>query len=514
MCFSKRLLNEISNINSKYDMIAYCYWYLLNTVENQIVFLGEYIEINNDTKKDNPNFGMLSQFAVNIKDFFAKHYALDIYEKTKSEMLDLIISAEDKLRCFGDESMNYATIPFFILKGLDLYFQDYTYETYGKSPMNTFCSDFCLVYIHNDDSIFDEIAHKKDYAKKIRKTEIRNYFKYIIFFEMCELPLNYGVPQLATLQKEKTALKGILETKKLKMALIPVLCEKWFDFNITRGALFEIEYHKKQLKDVGDRVILLLKWAIECKANIIVFPEYVCSEEIQRKIHDTLYKLSNDEPEKLKDLLFVVAGTSWTEDSNNVCYIYDEEGEILGKVYKYSAYDNYKDGIRYVERLQNPGKEITLVKVPGIGVFQIEICRNVSENEFCLKLAKVFNIQFLLITAWSSSVNNGFKKQIDAIVSSNHRTCTAMSNCCAAFSDCKEFRTQIGLVAAPQKNNTLIEANCQFVEREKQQCIASCDEGCIFEIDFDFCGEEQNDVVIRREFKKLEIGTRNMYNKS
>lgn len=208
------------------------------------------------------------------------------------------------------------------------------------------------------------------------------------------------------------------------------------------------------------------------------------------------------EPEKLNELMFVVAGSGWTEDSNNVSCIYGDDGFPLGKVYKYSAYDNIKGGVKYFEKLQDPGKEITLLKIPGIGIFQTEICRNVSENEFCSKLAKVFGAQFLLITAWSSSVNIGFKKQVDSIVSSNHRTCTAMSNCCAAFSDCEKFRTEIGFVAAPQKNGSVVEASFEYIIREKEQCDISCSKGCIFEVSFDFNGKDKKDVALESNFRK------------
>lgn len=507
MSFSENLIKNISSINSKYDLIAYCYYYLINTVKNQIIFLGEYIEINNNEQKDNPNFQMLSLFAINIKKFFKQNFISNFLEETsKSKMVDLIVSAEKCLKNFGDASMNDATVPFFILKGLDLYFQDCIYETYKFSPLNNYCKDFCLIYIHSNLSIMDKIIDEKNYADTIHKNEIRSYFKHIIILETCELPRNYGIPNLITLQKNETNLQKILDTKKVKVALIPTMCEKWFDFHIRQGASFEIKYDNHALEAVVDRVISLLKWAIECKANIIVFPEYICSEEIQIKISETLSEFSGTEPEKLKDLFFVVAGSAWTKDSNNVSYIYDEDGLLLGKVYKYSAYDNHKNGIKYVERLQDPGKEITLIKVPGFGIFQTEICRNVSENEFCLRLAKVFDTQFLLITAWSSSVNIGFKKQIDAIVSSNHKTCTVMSNSCAAFSDCEDFRTQLGIVAAPQKNKSLIEANYENIIRDRQQCIDSCENGCIFEINFDFNGDEVNDVVIKSDFKKLEKG--------
>lgn len=503
MSFSEKLENVFNNIKTKYDLVAYCYYYLINTVKNQIIFLGEYIEINNDEQKDNPNYQMLSQFAINIKKLFKHNFISNFSEDVSADKIfDLVLSAENSLKDFGDKSMNHATIPFFILKGLDLYFQDCSYETSKSSPLNDYCKDFCLIYVNTDISILDEIMNVKNYAEIIHKNEIRSYFNHIIILETCELPRNCGIPKLIALQKNETNLKKIIETKKVRIALIPTMREKWFDFAIRQGASFEVEYNNQVLETVKNRVISLLKWAIECKANIIIFPEYICSEEIQSIISETLSQMCVSEPRKLNELLFVVAGSGWTKDSNNVSCIYDEDGFLLGRVYKYSAYDNRKNGIKYYERLQDPGKEITLIKVPRIGIFQIEICRNVSENEFCLKLAKIFDTQFLLITAWSSSVNIGFKKQIDSIVSSNHRTCTAMSNCCAAFSDSKKFRTQIGVVAAPQKNESLTEANFGYVKRQKQQCDNSCENGCIFEIIFDFSGENENDVMIHSVFRK------------
>ena len=498
MFFSKKLENKITDIKTKYDLAAFCYYYLVKTINNQIIFLGEYIEINGNAEINNPNFQLLCQLSVNIKKLLKK-YPSDI---SFFEILNLVSSTEKSLEVFGDETMNNATIPFFILKGFDLYFQDCTYETYTTSPLNNYCKEFCLIYINSNLSIMDEILIKRDYAGIIKKNEIRSYFSYIIILEKCELPRGYGIPKLIALKKNEKSLEKILKTNKLNIALIPTTCDKCFEFYMRKGASFEIKYDEYAMQNVKKKVIALLNWAIECKANIIIFPEYICSEEIQTTISKTLLQMSLSEPEKLNELLFVVSGSGWTKDSNNVSCLYDEEGILLGKVYKYSAYDNDKNGNKYVERLQNPGKEITLIKIPRIGIFQIEICRNVSENEFCLKMAKIFDTQFLLISAYSSSVNIGFKKQIDSIVSSNHKTCSVMCNCCAAFSENEKFREHIGIISAPQKKGSLIEANFEYVERKKKQCDKCCDNGCFFEICYDFNGEEEKDVEIKSIFRK------------
>ncbi len=54
--------------------------------------------------------------------------------------------------------------------------------------------------------------------------------------------------------------------------------------------------------------------------------------------------MNRTEPERLKDLQFVVSGSGWTKDSNNVSCLYSYDGNLLGKVYKYSAYDNEING--------------------------------------------------------------------------------------------------------------------------------------------------------------------------
>ncbi|WP_405289575.1 hypothetical protein [Methanobrevibacter sp.] len=503
MSFFKEISNAFSKIETKYDLVAFCYYYLEKSVGNQIIFLGEYIEINNSAEMINPNLMELNSMALKIKKILKKDPFKPFLLNNKSnQILDLIEDTEKNLKDFGDVSLNNSTIPFFILQGLELYFQDCAYETFENSPLNSYLNELYLIYVNGNISIMDDIIIDKKYSEKINRNEIRNYFKHIIILKNSEIPENYGKPKLITLHKEEKSFENIVTSKKIKIALIPVIKEKWFEFSNKMGASFVIEYDEQKMNSIKNKVIALLDWAIECKVNIIVFPEYVCNEDIQSTICEYLSNMSLKEPKKLTELLFVIAGSGWTKDSNNVSCLYSYDGILLGKVYKYSAYDNDKNGERYIERLQNPGKEITLVKIPRIGVFQTEICRNVSENEFSLKLSKVFNSQFLLITAWSSSINIGFKKQIDSIISSNHKTCSAMCNCCAAIWDENGFREEIGIIAAPQKNKSLIEANYEYIKRNKQECDMSCEKGCIFEICYDFNGKGKRDVMITSNFRK------------
>ena len=503
MKFAEVMNDSFNNIRKIYDLAAFCYSYLMKVISNQNVFLGDYIQINEDAELTNPNSEMLNRFAMKVKKILEQNpYKAFSSSQQSNEIFDLVYNIENSLSDYEDPLMNQATIPFYILKGIDLYFKDRDYQTYKTAPLNNYCKEFCLIYVNIRSSLMDKIIIEKNYPDLIQPNEIRNYFKHLIILETDELPKSYGKPQLVTLHKNEEHLKKIVETKKIKIALIPAMRTRWFEFDVKQGSSFEVKYDKSQIESIKTRVAALLKWGIECKVNIIVFPEYICQEVIQTEIQNTLRQMSINDPKKLEELLFVAAGSGWTSVSNNVSCLYSYDGNLLGKVYKYSAYDNDINGKKYTERLLNPGKEITLVEIPGIGIFQTEICRNVSVNEFCLKLAKAFNTSFLLIAAWSPSVNIGFKKQIDAIVSSNHRACAAMANCCAVFSDLEEFRDEIGIVSAPQKKGSVIEASYQYVKRNKQEC-GCCESGCIFKICYDFNGTGQKDINLKTDMRIL-----------
>ena len=501
MKFTEELSGVYDKLKTVYDLAAFCYSYLEENISNQIVFMAEYIDANDGVDVSNPNLDLLMDMAMDIKVMLKENLFMLFGQKSDSNsLLSLIRRTENDMVDFEEASMNCATIPFFILLGIDLYIQDRGYEGSKCFPANDFLKETYMVYVNGYSSLMDEVASKREYPAVIETNEIRKYFNYIIFLKTSELRSNYGVPKMVTLCKDESNLKKILNTKQIKIALIPVMREKWFDFLNERGTSFEIKYDWQKEEHVKARVLSLLEKAINYKFNVIVFPEYVCSPGVQVAIGKYLEKMSLEEPERLKELLFVIAGSGWTADSNNVSCVYSYEGDLLGRVYKYSAYNKVIGRVKYYERLQNPGKEVTLINIPGIGIVQTEICRDVSEDEFCSKLARVFEPQFLLIVAWSASVKIGFRKQIDAIISHNRKTCVAMCNCCGAIHSDKRFKDVLGVVAAPQKQESLVEAVFGDVRRVREECCGGCENGCIFEVYYDFNVESEEDVVMTCKF--------------
>ncbi|MCI9033186.1 MAG: hypothetical protein HFJ08_03850 [Lachnospiraceae bacterium] len=514
MLFVEDISQKIEEINSIYDLIAYCYCYLMDNIGNPIIFLGEYIDKNETLKRNNPNLERLDKFSMQIK-YIMKQDSFTVFSSVSNfqRILDLIKTTEASLVEYGDKTLNYATIPYYMLQGLDLYFEDCDYETYKISPLNDYNKDGCFIYVNKNLSLMDDIIKNKTYPSIVHTNDIRFGFNHIIIMLKEELPKGYGIPKLITLSKQDEFINRIVENKKIKIAVIPVMRDKWFEFNIVGGSSFIVQYTDEEMIKVQEKVIALLKWAIESGANIIIFPEYTCKEEIQKEICKKLSEMAESYPEKMEELLFVISGSGWTSDSNNVSCLYSYDGYLLGRVYKYSAFDKNIKETKYMERLRNPGKEITLIKIPGIGICQTEICRNVSENKFSHKLAQVFNTQFLLIPAWSNSVNIAFKTPLNSIIAANHRTCAVVCNCCAAFEDEKDFKNKIGIIAVPQKNVSVVEGCFTYIERTKEVCDACCEYGCMFEVCFDFNGTHEKDIEVICEFRKrLEMQSGCVYN--
>ena len=302
MKFAEVMNDSFNNIRKIYDLAAFCYSYLMKVISNQNVFLGDYIQINEDAELTNPNSEMLNRFAMKVKKILEQNpYKAFSSSQQSNEIFDLVYNIENSLSDYEDPLMNQATIPFYILKGIDLYFKDRDYQTYKTAPLNNYCKEFCLIYVNIRSSLMDKIIIEKNYPDLIQPNEIRNYFKHLIILETDELPKSYGKPQLVTLHKNEEHLKKIVETKKIKIALIPAMRTRWFEFDVKQGSSFEVKYDKSQIESIKTRVAALLKWGIECKVNIIVFPEYICQEVIQTEIQNTLRQMSINDPKNLRN---------------------------------------------------------------------------------------------------------------------------------------------------------------------------------------------------------------------
>lgn len=401
---------------------------------------------------------------------------------------------------YEESEYNKATVPFFILMAIDRYVLAQKGKYTQKAPLNVNYRESVLIYLNVNGGMMEEAMENNHFSNVILDLSVRKQLQHLIVLDRKELLEDINPPQVVTLWLEEEKKRRIQESKKLKIAVIPFGNQKMVEFSLDKGAHFQVTYEKEHMEKGKERALKLLEDAISAKANIIVFPEYVCFQEIQDAIQERLKELDKRKPSRLQELLFVVAGTGWIE-RDNICSIYNHRGVLLGKQYKYSEYADLKQN-KMVENLNNPGKEITLIDIEGIGKTLIGICRDISNRSLIRMLAESFAPQLLLIPAWSSSVNIGFKEQLKEISAQNHNTCSVMCNCCEAMGGAESLKKECGIIVTPYKKGSVVVGKERMICRTTK-CIQDCSEGsCIFLIELNFESEAVRQGKMVRIVKK------------
>ena len=490
--FYEVLLQNSDNIISIYDVVAFCYQYITTNIDNQILFIGEYIE-HNDNNQNNPNLELLANFADRIKKHIANYHGMCSLRYMDSVFLEIVKSTEDLLQKYGKHKYNHATICYFLIQGIDLFLQQYSVITRESGPLNKYCIDKYMVFLNARGHFSEDMEVEKEYPDVIKANDIRSDFSRIIIVERKELPEKCKTIRMVPLQMD---VNEIANSRRIKMALIPVSGCELVNFDLSKGSTFIVEYDENKILQIGNKIIELLNTAIDNGANIIVFPEYVCEERIRKIISDELKEKYYKDDTKSKNLLLVVAGSGWSEDSNNVSYIFNRKGDLIGRKYKYSAFHKTMENKQLLERLNNPGEEITLISMDKLGIAQIEICRDISDEEVSKKTAKLFGTQFLIVPAWSASIDIAFVEQLNSIISSTHRTVAIVCNACDAISDCK--KKKLGVVMVPQKGKSSISGRKEYINIDKR-CMNCKKANCVYFCDIDILNHGETDVNISIE---------------
>lgn len=105
------------------------------------------------------------------------------------------------------------------------------------------------------------------------------------------------------------------------------------------------------------------------------------------------------------------------------------------------------------------------------------ICRDVSNRDQTEKIADIFEVDFLLVAAWSKSLHGGFEKQLENITEMNTTTSSLVCNSCAAVD---ESNWERGIVVTPYKKESIIQAKTKIIKSKAEQCEKCA--GCIFSI--------------------------------
>ncbi len=494
----------MKDLKSVYDLAAVCYDYLQLQIDNQIRFISEYVEFSDNPKQNNPNQNDLLKFSNDMKELLLSEGYWN--DRVANMILVKTLSVKNRLKPFGEDIYNTATIAYFLLMGIDLYAES-QFENAQNAPLNQGYQGNSFIYRCQKESILSPAAKQNHFRETIQAVEIRNSFSCLKILGKSELKQGMQPPKMVTLSidKDDFARNSLADNQLLKIVTIPWGSEQTCRFPKIQGNAFRIEYSDSYKRGCIKKALTLLEAAVRHKANIIVFPEYVCCPEVQEAIGKYLRDTRQENPDKIKDLLMVIAGSGWTEDDNNVASVYSYSGKLLGMHYKYASFDKMmKDtqadnsGERWIEGLRNPGRESIIVQIPKIGSVMTAICRDISNWDYSEKIARIFQTDFLMVPAWSPSLHHAFQSQLESMTAANTRTCSVVCNCCAAQSD-DDFEK--GLVVTPYKSSSRVVGKTRMIRLNKlsaERC-RHC-RGCIFCLTLSF---HPQDVVKGRMVRSI-----------
>ncbi len=513
MEFHKKLKSNIIKLQDVFDLAAFCYDYLITEIPDQEIFIGEYLLPNENEDLMNPNLDKLNKFSAWVKshllecDCDSKHSALP-FEYCIQDIEKEVGKLKLGLSPFGDAMQNEAVISLYILYAIDRYLAESKIKCVKRGICNRSYCKKSYIYRASRYNILDEAAFELDFPHEIKPMTIRNQLRHLVILEKQELEKGTNPPVaerlwIASTDKYRQAL---LRKKELTFAVIPLEKAYMTLFPRTTGGVFKVDYTDRHLKYGSQKALELLDLAIEQKANIVIFPEFVCYPSLQEAISRHLEEKYEKDPESIKDLLFVAAGSGWTEDNNNVAQIFSYSGRLLGKQYKYVKFSKFNDnGTGMVEGLKNPGLKSLICEVEGIGQFMFAICRDVSERGRTRKLAELFRPQFLLVPAWSKSVRNGFEKQFCEIAEQNHRTCSLVCNCCEAFGVERDNRKINSVVVTPYIEEKLVRGKTDSLLRDNICKRKGPCGGCVFmlKMQFEINAVREQKIVQEIAFNRL-----------
>lgn len=484
-----KCINEADNI---FDLIANCFDLLCSHITNHALFIGQYIDQSQDSTT-NPNIENLNYFSEKIIKIL-DNYSPSKYADVQKEIIQLINNFD--LIDFMDDQKNHDTIIYCILCAIDAAAMEWDRKwlTSSFGPLNKKPNARYKVYFHTHRTIHS------DYIDQIGRTRTHpstffEQFQSFRFIDSGRWKENINIPYIKYLPgnyiKKKPA-DTLNPDLKLKIAVIPVSCNKNFDFELVTGSTFRVDYSKNDQTAAAETIIKSIEKALLAQCNIIVLPEYTISPIIHKAIQETIRKHS------LKNcngntLFAVFEGSTWTDDDNNVMRILDPFGDEIGRYYKYSPYtklNTTKHGFNYVEGLTTPGKQCDMLALEDLGLFLPAICRDVIDGEYTAEIAKALFPTFIVISAWSASVASFKSKEKE--FANKYFTSSIFANSCSSV-DINQDTICNGCIVS--KENTI--AGSYVCNLDRSNCTATCNaDPCVFIMEYDFTFESDCNTCI------------------
>ena len=467
---------ETDNI---YDLIGNCFGLLCDNISNQQAFIGEYMSEGNGVT-NNPNLEQLNNFSQEIVRIVSE-YEPSGYFEIREQIIECIRQLE--IEAYLDDLQNRLTVIYCILTAIDA--QAIVWKTKWMQaklgPLDTNGKTAYRVYFSPRETMHEKFVEGVA-RKRVSASDFFESFTCFRFIDERRWKEPNAVPQVKfvrTLQLNREMNQGM---ESLKVAVIPVSCEKHFEFEGTQGSGLRVKYITDVQEKIGNKICGCIELAIQQGANIIILPEYTVSSCILEKVRICLREMYRKTRGKEK-LLLVFAGSTWTDDDNNVMRILDAFGNIIGEYYKYSPFTKEAKGkysFSQYEALANPGRKCDVIGIEQVGMILPAICRDIIDGEYTEEVAKMLLPMFVAIAAWSPSVAS-FEPRLKELAN-KYFASTVLCNACSAVELKKE---KIGVGSIVSKKKTIV--GSEIVEMERSDCISTCkNRECVYFLEYNF----------------------------
>ena len=484
-------LNEVlTDADNIYDLIGNCFGVLCENIDNHQAFISRYLD-----RELNPNFDILNRFSEDVMDA-VDDYDFINYVHVKHRIFGLVDKLE--LQDYLEPKENQLAVIYCILTAIDSVAGDWEekWALDSLGPLDQHHKTGYRVYYVLKKTIHADYMGKAGRERTV-SSDFFEQFENFRFVNENRWKEHIDVPKIKYLQLKRSWKSKGNDIYRLKIAVVPVSCEENFEFRFVGESRYVVDYSKCDQAHLAKKVGQAVEAAIYKECNIIVLPEYVVSQEVYRSVQKQIRKCHRELKEKMA-LVLVFAGSTWTEDGNNVMRILDDWGEEVGEYYKYSPYVEFPKGkhrFECCEVLSAPGRCCDIIAIENVGLFLPAICRDVIDGEYTEKLAHYLLPAFTIIAAWSPSLAQFAERQRE--MANKYFVSSILANACSSI---RKRALKIGNGAIICKRGTITQICKKDIKRKS--CMENCSkEGCLYLLEYDFSYEEKEkntDIEILR----------------
>lgn len=226
--------------------------------------------------------------------------------------------------------------------------------------------------------------------------------------------------------------KKLSDTKcTIKIAVIPVANERWYDVHYTKNSktnfnYFEITDKDERIKSINDSYINILDELNKNNVEIAVFPELAMNSKTEEAIKNYLIKSSVSNPQN-HSIRLVFCGSIWKKQENE-CTLLSGSGSVLLRNLKRNPFEIKKDGVKYKERLKAIASVYNMIDIMGLGRIWYLVCKDGLDDMPQMHMKNEYGITFEMISCYSGSISY-FEREAESF-SQSYKGITVLANSC------------------------------------------------------------------------------------